>query len=339
MLILLSGKSFTGKDTLAKQFPDLNRCSIADTMKNEFMKLYPDIDMFDREQKEAHRLELKEFTHTKPLSHWIELTPYCEDCICTDIRTNEEIEYIKRKFPDSFVAVIRIEANDEVRKQRGWVFKAGYDDSYLETQLDTHKFDLVVRNEILADITKCRNQILNFMNFKNIGYGFRITRNLFNGIPFMNTANIFSNPKLRERHVFSLCDKLKNYEITHVLAIESGGYPLGMLLADALDISFVVARKPGKLPPPVHTVNYSMEYRPENQMEVQADSFDASSRVLVVDDIIVTGGTMWGGKLLVEACGGKVVGFVALAQMMNNLTIDTNIPIILNHMIIDGELK
>ncbi len=330
MLILLSGKSFTGKDTLCKalieKYPELQRVSIADTMKIEFMKQYPEIDMFDRIQKEAHRLELKEYTHQFPFSYWLERAPYCENCVCTDIRTTDEIDFIKNKFPNSVIVVVRVHASSEIRAQRGWVFKEGYDDSYLETMLDTYPFDLIVHNETKKDLETSRDRILSSCYFKDIGYGFRITRQLFNGVSFTNAANLYSDPILRDEHTLALCKLLSGVKITHILALESGGYMLGMMLAIQLKIPFVVIRKPGKLPPPVYKVNYSMEYRPDNEMEIQTDSFNSESRVLVVDDIIVTGGTMYGAQMLVHKFNATVVGFACLAIMESTqpLRIDPN---------------
>jgi adenine phosphoribosyltransferase/phosphomevalonate kinase len=324
MLILLSAKSFVGKDTICQQIikdhAEFKRVSVADTMKIEYMKEHPDVDLFNREQKEKHRLDLKKFTHQFPLRYWIEKTPYCDNCICTDIRTTEEIEYIQSKFPNSVVLTVRIEASDEVRSSRGWVFQSGYDDSYLETQLDDYCFDLGVVNETQEDLVKCASHIYECgikNHFIDIGNGFRITSTPFNGIPFLNTADIFKCWEYRHEYTYRLALSIvKSKRIpTYILAIESGGYPLGMLLAEALRIPFVIARKPGKLPPPVKCVNYSMEYREKNEMEIQADAFPPGSKVLIVDDAIVTGGTLLGAAKLVESLGAVVTGFACLAIM------------------------
>ncbi len=318
-IILLSGKCFTGKDTIASHLHELKRVSIADTMKNEFMKVYPDINLFDRSIKEKYRTQLMEFTHQYPLFHWINLTRYVDACIVTDIRTYEEIKCIKGKFAD--VKVVRIEASKEARAKRGWKYNPEYDDTYLETQLDDYDFDLTVKNEVEDDIPLAVEDIRKLIKhdeyFRDLGYGFRRTIKPHNNTPFMNVIPLLATPKYRNMVLNNISRKIlaANLDATHILGIESSGFSLGAWISMELGIGFAMARKPGKLPPPVTTIDYSMEYREKDMMEIQSDSFDENARVIVVDDIIATGGTMKGGVQLVQKLGATVVAIVAYTDL------------------------
>ena len=159
MIILLSGKCFTGKDTVAKHVPELKRVSIADHMKLCYMEENPDVDMFDRKQKEQHRIKMEKFISSKSPEYWLEQTPFQNDCIVTDIRTILEINYVIGKFGKDSVKTVRLEVCDDERKKRGWVFKKGYDDTNLETELDDYDFDLILMNESDEDLENCVKQI------------------------------------------------------------------------------------------------------------------------------------------------------------------------------------
>jgi len=323
VIVLESGKRFSGKDTIAMYLPELKRISVADTMKREFMKANPEIDMFDRDQKEAHRNELVKFTHQHDLMYWLTKTQYEDNCIVTDIRTLLEIDYLKKTFSDCQVIVVRLNVDNEQRAKRGWIPNKEYDESYLETELDNYQFDLVLSNNVKSDIKNNVFQIRQLMknsHFIDIGFGFRQTKKLFHGIPFYNSQQLLKIVQYRDPALSNLVTKIKQLPIqpTHVLAIESGGYPLGAFLSQILGIGFIMTRKPGKLPPPTIKVNYSMEYRPENEMEIQADAFSdhPDAQVIVSDDVIATGGTLKGGMELVGLAGATPIAVVSFAYMI-----------------------
>ena len=358
MIILISGKRFAGKDTVAGKLISkdglttkgstlgLTRVSIADTMKLKFMEKYHGINMFNREEKEKHLLELREFTHDKPLSYWINATPYRDNIVVTDIRTIEEIAFIKGKFKN--VKVIRLDVSDKVRESRGWIYNKEIDESYLETELDDFDFDLVLQNETVDDIEICASKIQQICDecgdkyFYDLGYGFRFTKELFNGVPFLNIANIFNNVERRDNIIENITAKLTSLDcdFTHVLpqkgdqplvlAIESGGFSLGAMIAQKLKLPYIIARKPGKLPPPTTNVTYSMEYRPENKMEMQLDAFDGydNPKVIIVDDIIVTGGTLVGACKLVKMLGGDPVCIATFATLGDEYKKNLDQPVI-----------
>jgi adenine phosphoribosyltransferase len=99
-----------------------------------------------------------------------------------------------------------------------------------------------------------------------------------------------------------------------VLAIESRGFILGGALAQRLGIGFVPVRKPGKLPAPTLRASYALEYGTDS-LEIHEDAIAAGERVLVVDDVIATGGTAQAVGGLVERMGGRVEAYAFLVEL------------------------
>ena len=104
--------------------------------------------------------------------------------------------------------------------------------------------------------------------------------------------------------------------ITHVVAIESRGFILGAPVAQQLAAGFIPVRKPGKLPSHTEIERYALEYGTD-ALEVHRDACDWSARprVLIVDDVLATGGTADATRRLVERLGGEVVGFSFLVAL------------------------
>jgi adenine phosphoribosyltransferase len=102
--------------------------------------------------------------------------------------------------------------------------------------------------------------------------------------------------------------------ITHVVAIESRGFILGGPIAQRLDAGFIPVRKPGKLPSATKREEYALEYGTD-ALEIHADACDSSSRALIVDDVLATGGTADATRRLVERIGVEVVGFSFLIAL------------------------
>lgn len=106
-------------------------------------------------------------------------------------------------------------------------------------------------------------------------------------------------------------DQMERYATTRqtekIVAIEARGFVFGAALADRMNVGLVIARKPGKLPYKTITQEYELEYGTD-RIEIHEDSIDKGERVLIVDDLIATGGTLAAACKLVEKLGGKVVG-------------------------------
>ncbi len=102
--------------------------------------------------------------------------------------------------------------------------------------------------------------------------------------------------------------------VTHVVAIESRGFILGGPIAQRLGAGFVPVRKPGKLPSATRREEYALEYG-SDALEIHADACDSGARVLIVDDVLATGGTADATRRLVNALGATVVGLSFLITL------------------------
>ena len=99
-----------------------------------------------------------------------------------------------------------------------------------------------------------------------------------------------------------------------VLGIESRGFIVGAAAAYALGTGIAVVRKPGKLPYRTHRASYELEYGTDS-LEIHHDALDHATRVLLVDDLLATGGTATAAVDLVRQCGGRVVGCAFLIEL------------------------
>ena len=102
--------------------------------------------------------------------------------------------------------------------------------------------------------------------------------------------------------------------VDKVVGMEARGFILAAPVALALGAGFVPVRKAGKLPGPTHAVSYALEYG-EATLEVHQDAFVPGERVLLVDDVLATGGTAVATRRLVEECGAVVHGFAVLMEL------------------------
>jgi adenine phosphoribosyltransferase len=96
--------------------------------------------------------------------------------------------------------------------------------------------------------------------------------------------------------------------------MESRGFIFGPPLAYQLNAGFVPVRKPGKLPAAVHTVEYELEYG-SDKLEIHQDALDSGGKVLIVDDLIATGGTAKATAELLDQIGCEVLGFVFVVEL------------------------
>jgi adenine phosphoribosyltransferase len=102
--------------------------------------------------------------------------------------------------------------------------------------------------------------------------------------------------------------------VDKVVGMEARGFILAAPVALALGVGFVPVRKAGKLPGPTHAISYALEYG-EATLEVHEDGIAPGDRVLLVDDVLATGGTADATRRLVEACGGHVHAFAVLMEL------------------------
>ncbi len=131
------------------------------------------------------------------------------------------------------------------------------------------------------------------------------------GILFKDITPVLLDPELFRRVTDALAQGYATDRITHVVAIESRGFILGAPVALRLGAGLVPMRKPGKLPAARAREDYALEYGTD-ALEMHADALGRGARVLVVDDVLATGGTAAAACRLVERVGGTVVGLSVL---------------------------
>lgn len=127
------------------------------------------------------------------------------------------------------------------------------------------------------------------------------------GIMFRDVTTLFSDPRGFRMAVDQLLHPYAGADIDVVLGLEARGFILGGAIAHQLGKGFVPIRKKGKLPGNVISQPYTLEYG-EAVMEIHDDAIQAGAKVLVVDDLLATGGTAEAGIKLLEKLGGDVVG-------------------------------
>lgn len=126
-------------------------------------------------------------------------------------------------------------------------------------------------------------------------------------------------PLLKDRGAFKLAVDLmvspyKAERIDYVVAIEARGYLLGAPMAYELNAGLIPVRKPGKLPYEKISTDYALEYG-TNSLEIHNDAVSPGQRVLIVDDLLATGGTAAATKTLLERLGATIVGCVFLVEL------------------------
>jgi adenine phosphoribosyltransferase len=134
------------------------------------------------------------------------------------------------------------------------------------------------------------------------------------GIVFKDITTLLREPMLFRRALDLLVVMCGDRPVDKVVAIESRGFIFGGGLAHRLGAGFVPVRKPGKLPWKVLTATYELEYG-KDSLEMHEDALARGDRVLVVDDLIATGGTARAVGELVEKLGASVLGFAFLVEL------------------------
>lgn len=138
------------------------------------------------------------------------------------------------------------------------------------------------------------------------------------GIVFKDITPLVKNPATLRLAVHQLLHPFLGDEITAVAGMEARGFIFGSLVAWELAVGFVPLRKPGKLPHDVHSVSYDLEYGSAT-LEAHTDALNNTDKVLVIDDLLATGGTAQASCELVENLGAEVVAcaFVVELEFLN----------------------
>ncbi|HYW32822.1 MAG TPA: adenine phosphoribosyltransferase [Gemmatimonas sp.] len=134
------------------------------------------------------------------------------------------------------------------------------------------------------------------------------------GVLFKDITPVLSDAALLREVIVAMAGPHTAAGITHVVGIESRGFLFGVPIALELGCAFVPARKPGKLPYQTVRESYALEYR-DDMLEMHQDALGRGARVLVVDDVLATGGTASAATRLVSQLGGSVTAIAVLIEL------------------------
>ena len=134
------------------------------------------------------------------------------------------------------------------------------------------------------------------------------------GVVFKDITPLFDDAQALAAVVDALADHFADAGITKVVGAEARGFMVGVPVAYRLGCGFVPARKPGKLPRAVYSESYSLEYGTD-ELQIHQDALTADDRVLIVDDLVATGGTAVATARLVEQSGAQVAGFGFILEL------------------------
>jgi len=134
------------------------------------------------------------------------------------------------------------------------------------------------------------------------------------GIMFRDVTTLFSNAAGFRMAIEQLVERLDGHTVDAVAGLEARGFILGGAVADRLGTAFVPVRKAGKLPGATISERYSLEYG-EAELELHEDAIEPGARILVMDDLLATGGTAAAGVRLIERLGGQIVACSFLVDL------------------------
>lgn len=134
------------------------------------------------------------------------------------------------------------------------------------------------------------------------------------GVVFRDICPLLANPTAFAQAIDGMAAAVAGWRIEGIAGIESRGLIFGAALALRMRLPLLPVRKPGKLPPPTQRAGYALEYG-SDALEMQTRAVRAGEQLLLVDDVIATGGTLLAAAELVRTLGGTVSGIVALLEI------------------------
>ncbi|MBI2118425.1 MAG: adenine phosphoribosyltransferase [Elusimicrobia bacterium] len=134
------------------------------------------------------------------------------------------------------------------------------------------------------------------------------------GILFKDITTLLARPDIFKKVIDQIADHFQQKKVEKVMGIESRGFIFGAPIAYKLNAGIVPIRKKGKLPYKTVSATYALEYGTDT-LEMHEDAISKGTRVLIVDDLLATGGTAKATAELVKKCGGEIVGFAFLIEL------------------------
>jgi len=135
------------------------------------------------------------------------------------------------------------------------------------------------------------------------------------GIIFKDITTLLKNKAALKDTVERIADKFKTEKVDYVLSVEARGFIFGAAVAYKLGAGLIPVRKKGKLPHKTLAVTYDLEYGSDT-LEIHQDAFKPGDRILIVDDLLATGGTVAAVSKLVEKMGGNIVGIAFVIELL-----------------------
>jgi len=169
-------------------------------------------------------------------------------------------------------------------------------------------------NNLSIDFFYQRYKYINSMNLKN--YIRSIPDYPKKGILFRDITTLIKDEKAFAESINQIVEQSKKFEIDKIAAIESRGFVFASAVSYLLKKPFIMLRKKNKLPADTYSVDFELEYGTAT-IEVHKDSINKNDSVLIIDDLIATGGTAEAAAKLVEMSGGNVVAFVFVINLFD----------------------
>ena len=136
------------------------------------------------------------------------------------------------------------------------------------------------------------------------------------GILFRDITTLIKDANAFEETINQIIERSKKYNFTKIAAIESRGFVFASAVSYVLKKPFIMLRKKNKLPAEVHSVDFELEYGTAT-IEVHKDSINGEDNVLIIDDLIATGGTAEAAANLIEISNGKVAAFIFVINLFD----------------------
>ena len=136
------------------------------------------------------------------------------------------------------------------------------------------------------------------------------------GILFRDITTLIKNEKAFRSCIDQIVERSKKFKLDKIAAVESRGFVFASAVSYILSKPFIMLRKKNKLPAETHAVDFELEYG-KATIEVHKDSIKKDEKVLIIDDLIATGGTAEAAAKLIEASNGKVAGFIFVINLFD----------------------